>query len=152
MDVAASTGSACDGVRPRGLVARLFSLDAAAMLGRNTVVSVGTFLISFGLLLLMVEAFGWPKVPAAAVSFLIATTIHYLAGRAWIFRGTERGLARGYLYFLVNAGVGLAVTTGLFAAMIAYTPINYAVARVLVSVAAGLAMFVLNALLNFRRL
>lgn len=135
-----------------GLAARLLSLKAAAMLGRNTVVSCCTFLVGLILLWLLVQKAGMPKVPAASCSFLCATTLHYLFGRVWIFRGTERAVASGYVYFLINAGVGLVLTTVLFAAAIEFTSINYLVARVLVSAVAGLAMFLLNAVLNFRRL
>lgn len=138
--------------QPRSIVDRLLSLNAAAMLGRNTVVSCCTFVAGLLLLWLLVEKVGLAKVPAAALSFLFATTLHYVFGRTWIFRGTERGVAAGYVYFLINAGLGLVVTTTLFAAMIELTSINYLVARVLVSVVAGLAMFLLNAILNFRRL
>lgn len=138
--------------RPRSIVHRLLSLNAAAMLGRNTVVSCCTFLAGLVLLWLLVEELGLARVPAAALSFLFATTLHYVFGRTWIYRGTERGLAAGYGYFLINAGVGLAVTTILFAALIELTSIHYIVARVLVSVVAGLVMFLLNAILNFRRL
>ena len=136
----------------RRMVDRLLSLNAAAMLGRNTIVSCCTFIAGLILLWLLVERFGAPKVPATALSFLCATTLHYVFGRTWIFRGTERGVAAGYVYFLINAGVGMAVTTILFAVMIELTSINYLVARVMVSLVAGLAMFLLNAILNFRRL
>ena len=139
-------------VERRPILARLLSIRAAAMLGRNTVVSIFAFLAGLALMWLFVEKAGMAKVPAAAVSFLAATSLHYLLGRSWIFRGTERGVASGYVYFLINAGVGLVITTGLFAAMIAFTPINYLVARTLVSLVAGLVMFLLNATLNFRRL
>jgi hypothetical protein len=40
----------------------------------------------------------------------------------------------------------------MFDALVRYTPINYLIARIIVSVFAGLAMFLLNAILNFRRL
>ena len=40
----------------------------------------------------------------------------------------------------------------LFDALVRFTPIHYLVARVIVSVFAGLVMFLLNAVLNFRRL
>ncbi len=98
------------------------------------------------------EVWGLEGAGSGTLSFLCSTTLHYLFGRFWIFRGTERGFAAGYLYFFINAGVGLVVTTGLFAAMIEWTSINYLVARVLVSIVAGLVMFLLNATLNFRRL
>ena len=86
------------------------------------------------------------------IGFLVSNTIHYAFGRAWIYRGTARPIASGFAYFLINAGVGLVITLGLFAAFLAWTPIHYLAGRVLVSVVAGLAMFLLNAMLNFRAL
>lgn len=122
------------------------------MLARNTVVSCGIFAFDIALLWLLVEQAGMGKVAAAAVAFVVANSLHYGFGRSWIFRGTDRAFASGYFYFLVNAGIGLVITLSLFAAMIRWTPINYLVARVLVSVISGLTVFVLNAVLNFRRL
>lgn len=122
------------------------------MLARNTVVSCGIFAFDLALLWLLVEQAGMGKVAAAVVAFVIANSLHYGFGRSWIFRGTDRAFASGYFYFLVNAGIGLIITISLFAAMIRWTPINYLVARVLVSVIAGLTVFILNAVLNFRRL
>ena len=141
-------------IRPpsRSIVRRLFSLSALSMLGRNTVVSCCTFVLGLALLWLLVERLGLGKVPSAALSFLFATTLHYVFGRTWIFRGTERSVTAGYAYFLINAGIGLVTTTTLFALMVEFTSINYLIARVLVSVVAGLLMFLLNAMLNFRRL
>jgi len=131
---------------------RLWSRNAAVLLGRNTVVSTGAFLFGLGAMALMVEIGRLDKVLATALSFLIATSLHYLLGRAWIYRGTSRRVAPGYVYFLINAGLGLAVTVVLFGALIRYTEIHYMLARVLVSLVAGLMMFLLNATLNFRRL
>ncbi len=133
------------------LVARLWSRKAARMLARNTVVSCLCFAFDLVLLWLLVRL-GWGKLGAAALGFLAATTLHYALGRSWIFRGTERGVTAGYVFFLGNAVVGLVVTIALYAALLRYTPLNYIVARVLVSVVAGLAVFLLNAVLNFRRL
>ena len=122
------------------------------MLGRNTIVSCCSFVAGLALLWLAVEKAGFAKVPSASLSFLFATSLHYIFGRTWIFRGSERGVAAGYIYFLINAAIGLVITTVMFWALIELTPINYLVARILVSVVAGLVMFVLNATLNFRRL
>jgi putative flippase GtrA len=104
------------------------------------------------LLWALVQLGGMDKILAAAIGFVVANTLHYALGRSWIFSGTERGVAEGYVYFLINAGVGMAITLGMYAAFLAWTPINYLVARVIVSVFAGLAVFLLNAVLNFRRL
>jgi putative flippase GtrA len=127
------------------------SRHAANLLARNTVVSCGIFAFDIGLLWVLVQL-GMGKVAATALAFVVANSLHYAFGRGWIFEGTERGVAEGYVYFLVNAGIGLVITVSLFAALIDWTPINYLVARVLVSVVSGLTVFVLNAVLNFRRL
>lgn len=97
----------------------------------------------------MVERLGIAKIPAAALSFLVSNTIHYGFGRAWIYRGTERRLVPGYAYFLVNAGLGLVATVGLFAAFLELG-LHYLLARIVASIFVGLMLFVLNAVYNFR--
>lgn len=134
-----------------GLLARLLSRRAGAMLVRNTVVGTAVFLLGLALLWVLVEWVRMDEVLAAGIGFLFANTLHYTLGRAWIFRGTTRPIHTGYALFLVNAGVGLAITVALFAAFLHFTAINYLAARVIVSVFAGLAMFVLNAVFNFRQ-
>lgn len=119
------------------------------LLGRNTVVSTFVFLLGLALLWLMVERLGVAKIPAAALSFLCSNSIHYVFGRTWIYRGTERKVAAGFAYFLINAVVGLAITVGVFAALIELG-VYYLLARVIASIFAGLALFVLNAVFNFR--
>ena len=103
------------------------------------------------LLWLLVEKAGMAKVPAAAISFIAANTMHYVFGRTWIYRGTDRKVAAGYAFFLANALVGLVVTLLLFAAFLALG-MHYIPARIVTSVFAGLVLFVLNAVLNFRSL
>ncbi len=133
------------------LVDRLVSRRGAILLARNTVVSTGVFLLGLVLLWLMVEEFDMPKVPAAGLSFMASNTLHYVFGRTWIFEGTERTVAAGYGLFLINAVVGLGITVGLFAGLVAMG-MYYLLARIVASVFAGLALFVLNAVFNFRSL
>ena len=121
------------------------------LLWRNTVVSVGVFTFGLGLLWLLVEQAGMPKVPAAGLSFMASNSIHYLFGRAWIYSGSDRKVVAGYAYFLGNAVIGLAVTVALFAAFMA-VGMHYIVARIVTSIFAGLVLFLLNAILNFRSL
>jgi putative flippase GtrA len=139
-------------VRQGGLARRLLSRHAATLLARNTIVSFATFAFDLALLWVLVELFGMAKVPAAALGFVIANSVHYAVGRGWVFRGTDRHVASGFIYFQLNSAIGLVITVGLFAALIGWTPINYLVARILVSVISGLTVFLLNATLNFRRL
>lgn len=133
------------------LIARLTTRRTGAMLVRNTIVSTFAFLLGLLVLWVLVQRGGVNAVLATAISFLAANSLHYALGRAWIFRGTDRGVRAGYLLFLINSGVGMAITVTLFAALLHFTAIHYLAARVIVSVFAGLAMFVLNAVLNFRQ-
>ncbi len=145
-------GEACtSGRTDSSLIRRLLSARVGAMLLRNTIVSCGVFGIGLAVLWALVTYAGVPKVVAAGVGFVIANTLHYVLGRAWIFRGTDRGVGSGYALFLINSGVGLLVTTVLYAALLEATRMNYLVARALVSLLAGLVVFVLNAALNFRQ-
>jgi putative flippase GtrA len=137
--------------RRERLAERLLSGRGALLLWRNTVVSVGVFTFGLGLLWLLVEQAGMPKVPAAGLSFMASNSIHYLFGRAWIYRGTDRKVVAGYAYFLGNAVIGLAVTVALFAAFMAIG-MHYIVARIVTSIFAGLVLFLLNSILNFRSL
>lgn len=134
-----------------GLLRRVWSRPVGAMLARNTVVSTFAFVIGLGVLWALVHLARADKVVSAGVSFITANTLHYALGRSWIFAGTQRALHTGYALFLVNSGIGLAITLALFALMVEGAGVNYLVARVLVSVVAGLVMFLLNATLNFRR-
>jgi len=136
----------------KSALARLWSLRAGAMLWRNTVASSAAFVIGLGVLWLLVEWTGMDEVAAAGIGFVTANTLHYGLSRTWIFRGTERGRATGYALFLINAAVGLVVTMTLYAAILEFTAIHYLVARVLVSLVAGLMVFVLNAVFNFRQI
>ena len=134
------------------LAERLFSRNAAVLLARNTVVSCLVFAVGLALLWALVEFGGMNKLVAAALGLLASNLIHYAFGQAWIYSGTERGLASGWGYFLINAGIGLVITIALFAAFLRWTSVHYLVARIVVSVFAGLTMFLLNAMLNFKRL
>ena len=135
----------------RALSKRLVSRSMVGMLARNTVVGTAVFAIDLLLLWTLVEDFGMDKLMAAAIGFMVASSLHYAAGRSWIFRGTTRHVVSGYFFFLISAGVGLAITILMFAAFIRWTTIDYLVARVIVSLFAGLATFLLNAVFNFRR-
>jgi putative flippase GtrA len=139
-------------LRRQAWAARLWSRNAAVLLGRNTVVSVFMFLLGLTLLWLLVEYGGVDTILATGLTFLIATSLHYGLGRTWIYRGTERKALPGYGLFLANAMMGLIVTVALFALLTKLTPLHYLAARTLVSVIAGLAMFLSNAILNFKRL
>lgn len=130
---------------------RLLTPRVGGMLVRNTVVSTASFMLGLAVLWVLVEYAGMDEVLATGIGFLAAQTLHYALGRGWVFRGTDRAVGTGYVIFLLNAGMGLVITVSLFALLIRFTPIHFIAARVIVSVFAGLAMFVVNATVNFRR-
>jgi len=127
------------------------SVRVGMMLARNTIVSCFVFGLSLLLLWVLVQWGGVDEVIAAGIGFIIANSLHYILGRSWIFRGSDRGIRTGYLLFLVNSAIGLMVTMALYAAFLEFTNINYLVSRAIVSVFAGLIVFILNAVLNFRQ-
>jgi putative flippase GtrA len=129
---------------------RLVSRHVGVLLVRNTVVSCFVFAIDLALLWVLVQSGGINTLLAATVAFIAANVLHYVLGRRWIFRGTERAVGAGLVYFLINAGIGLAITMALYAAILELTSIHYLVARAIVSVFGGLTVFYLNATLNFR--
>jgi putative flippase GtrA len=135
-----------------GVFRRIASRNAASMFVRNTVVGTAVFAIDLLLLWALVRFFEVPKLVAATVGFVIASSLHYAAGRSWIFRGSSRRFVVGYVYFLINAGVGLVMTLLLYAAFIRWTSIDYLASRVIISLFAGFTTFLLNAIFNFRRL
>jgi putative flippase GtrA len=135
----------------RGMRSRFFTVRVGAMLARNTVASTLSFLLGLALMWVLVREGGTDEVLATGLSFLFAQTLQYVLGRLWVFKGTDRAVGMGYVIFLVNAAMGLAITVSLFALLMRLLPMHFIAARIIVSVFAGLAMFVVNATFNFRR-
>ena len=121
------------------------------MFARNTIVGTAVFAIDILILWALVDLGRIPTLTAATIGFVVASTLHYAAGRTWIFTGSRREVVTGYIYFIINAGVGLAMTVAMLAAFMRWTSINYLVARIVVSLFAGFTTFLLNAVFNFRR-
>jgi len=136
--------------RGEAFLRRLLTRRVGAMLVRNTIVSTGVFLIGLWLLWFLVSWCKVDEVLATGIGFVVANSLHYALGRLWIFSGTTRGVTTGFGLFLANSALGLAITVSLFALLMDYTTMHYLIARIVVSVFAGLAMFVMNAALNFR--
>lgn len=122
------------------------------MFGRNIVASSIAFVLDLAILWLLVEYAGFPHVPAAAIAFVIPLIVFYFLQREWVFPETERGVAAGFAYFLVNMGIGFGAMLAVFWALLEFTEIYYLIARVLASVVYGLVVFVLNGVFNFKQL
>ena len=132
------------------IVSRIAKRRTATLLGRSTIVNIATFLFDLALLGALVELFGVSYIPAVAGAFLLAISINYGVSRLWVFPHSDRGLARGYVYFLITAGIGLLVTMAVFMLLLEVAGLFYIVARIIASAAAGLIVFALNAVWNFK--
>jgi putative flippase GtrA len=124
----------------------------ARLFGKNTIASAFVFGVDIALLWLLVEFVDLSYLPAAALAFLVAMSIHYVISRLWIFTESDRGIASGYFYFLINTGVGLVVTLATFWALINLLDFHYLLARVGASIVAGILVFVLNGVFNFKEI
>lgn len=120
------------------------------LFGKNSLAGAVAFAFDIALLWLLVERAGWTYLPAAALAFLIAVTLHYALARRFVFTDSNRGVASGYLYFVANAAVGLGVTLAAFALLVELFELHYMIARLISSLKAGVVVFVLNAVFNFR--
>ena len=122
------------------------------MFGRNTAASIVSFILDIAILWALVELAGFPRVLAAVVAFIIPMIVFYILERTWVFPGTNRGVASGFVYFMINVGIGFAVMLATFWALLEFTSIHYLIARVLASVVNGIVIFVLNGFFNFKQL
>lgn len=127
----------------------LFSRRTAVLFVRNAVASCLCFAIDMALIWLMVSQLGIDKFVAVTVGFLFANSLNYGLARVWVFRESDRGIFTGYVYYLTNALVGLAVILGGFALLTTVFDAHYLLARVIVSLCSGTLVFILNATLNF---
>ncbi|MDN5726328.1 MAG: GtrA family protein [Propionibacteriales bacterium] len=78
---------------------------------RFVITGVLSAVVDFGLLNLLMLAFGWEHTPAKAVSFVAGTTTAYMINRRWTFRAepsTKRFVAIIILYaltFVLQVGI-----------------------------------------------
>lgn len=126
--------------------------EGGAMFVRNTLASFLCFGVDVALLYGFIEWLGITYLIAATIAFLIAITLHYAISCMWIFPDSDRGKAAGYVFFLVNAGIGLVLTLATMALLVELAGLHYLFARVAASAVAGVAVFLLNAKFNFRAL
>jgi putative flippase GtrA len=132
------------------IFSRIARRRTAKLLGRSTIVNIATFVLDLAVLSASVELLGMPYIPAAAGAFLLAITINYGVSRRWVFQDSDRGLATGLIYFFVNAVIGLLATMAVFVLLLEIANLFYIVARVIASAVAGLIVFALNAIWNFK--
>lgn len=117
---------------------------------KYTLVGGSTFLFDLLLIWLMTELLGVPYWLSTALGFLIAVSLNYAISRRFVFRGTQRRVHHGYLYFILVATGGAAFIAGAVAFLVATLALHYLTARVLVACAVGICNYLFNLHVNFR--
>lgn len=117
---------------------------------KYTMVGGSTFLFDLLLIYLMTEYLGVPYWASTALGFLIAVSLNYFVSRRFVFKGTQRKIHHGYLYFIALAGGGALLVTAAVAGLVATFALHYLVARVLVACVMGMANYLFNLHFNFK--
>lgn len=122
------------------------------MFGRNTIASTIAFTLDLAILFALVELLAFPRFGAAILAFLVPMILFYVLSREWVFPGTDRGVASGLVYFMVNIGIGFLVMLAVYWALLHFIELHYLLARIAGSVASGIVAFLLNGIFNFEEL
>lgn len=117
---------------------------------RYMVSGVGSFLVDLFLVWLLTEVVGMYYLYSVITAFLIAVSINYAISRDWVFKGTARGVKKGYIYFVTIMVSGLVLTAGLMWVGVELLLLHYLFARVLVSGVVGIFNYLMNLYFNFR--
>lgn len=103
-------------------------------------------------LLLALLSLDTPQVIAVCLSALVATTIHYIISRYFVFRTYKRTFFAGLLYFYSIIGISLGCNIALYLALTYIFPGADAVMRILAVAVVGIMSFFANARYNFKTL
>jgi putative flippase GtrA len=117
---------------------------------RYAAVGGSTFLFDLSLLWIQIEKFQVYYLYAAVSSFLIAVSVNYFLSRRWVFKGSQRRLATGYLYFLKTAAAGALATGFLMWLFCTATHGPYLLIRIIIAAIIGMGNYLIHLYLNFR--
>lgn len=95
------------------------------------VVGVIAFVIDFGVMVLLTEAFGLNPVASATVSFIVSVVFNYLASMRYVFRHRE-GMSRGreFAIFVVLSVIGLGINDALMWAGTELVALDYRLVKI----------------------
>lgn len=105
-----------------------------ARLGRQFVAFFGVGIVAaivhYGALIGLVEALGWPALPATLVGYVAGGIVSYGLNRSLTYEA-QRGHAEAGWRFATVAAVGFALTAGLMALLHGRLGLHYLVAQVI---------------------
>ncbi len=117
---------------------------------RYAAVGGSTFLFDLLLLWIQIEKFHIYYLHAAVSGFLVAVSVNYFLSRRWVFTGSRRRLASGYLYFLKTAVAGALTTGFLMWLFCTATHGPYLLIRAIIAAIIGMVNYLIHLYLNFK--
>jgi len=117
---------------------------------RYAAVGGSTFLFDLLLLWIQIEKLHIYYLHAAVSSFLVAVSVNYFLSRRLVFKGSQRRLSTGYLYFLKTAAAGALATGFLMWLFCTATHGSYLLIRIIIAAILGMGNYLIHLYLNFR--
>ena len=117
---------------------------------RYTSIGVATFIIDLALLFFLIDTLNLNILFSTGLAFIGALSLNYFFSRKYVFPNSNRGHAQGYLYFILFALTGMALTVALMWTLISFTAWHYATSRVLIAITVGFGNYYANLFLNFK--
>lgn len=118
---------------------------------RNVLVSLPTFLLDLGLMVVLVQYVGLDYRPATIIAFFVTHILGYVLVRRLVFAESGRGPMSGLVYFLAIAATGVLLITPLMWMLVSWFHVEYVVSRVIAGVIVGLGGYLVNRYGIFRK-
>ena len=117
---------------------------------KYTLVGGSTFVFDLLLLAILIDVLHINTILASGGAFFIAVSINYYLSRSFVFKGTERDVKTGYLYFFVIAGTGLFFVMSAMFVLVSLLHFQPLLSRVCVAAVTGCWNYLSNLYFNFK--
>lgn len=113
-------------------------------------VGIGTFLLDLAIIQIAISYFGASDAVALAIGFAIGVTTNYLLSYYWVYRGTKRSVAVGYIIFTILALLGVVFVIYATIYLAGAFGLPLLVARTIIATFVGIVNFFINTFFNFK--
>lgn len=98
------------------------------------IVGVIAFVIDYGFMVLLTEAFNVPYLISTTVSFIISVVFNYFASMRFVFkRKDDMSRRREFIIFIVLSVIGLAINDVFMWLMVDFLYIDYRISKIVVT-------------------
>ena len=100
-----------------------------------SVVGVAAFVIDYGLLALLTEAFGINYLISATISFIASVIFNYMASMRFVFRH-KKGMSRQreFIIFVILSAIGLGLNNLVLWSCVEFLGIHYLIAKIIATI------------------